>query len=76
MSNYIIKTQEKKNESDYQNDSYDPEIDENNFDILYNNLQKARYVIHHNYPHFIRFDEEHLYVDSDEYNASLEEESG
>jgi hypothetical protein len=35
----------------------------------------VRYVIHNNHPSNVRFDEEHILVDSDEDNVTREEES-
>jgi hypothetical protein len=75
LENQKIFTQEKKDETDEPDDLYDPDINENNFNILYENPEKARYVIHNMFPNYISYDDEHMWVDSDENNTPKEEES-
>jgi hypothetical protein len=50
-------------------DPFDPHIEENTRNILYKDPELARYVIHDK----IYFDEEHVLVNSEEDNASTEE---
>jgi hypothetical protein len=75
LANHKIQTQEKKDEPDNPDDLYDPDIDENNFNILYENPEEVRYIIYNKHPNYTRYDNDHMLVDSDEDNAPREEES-
>jgi hypothetical protein len=39
------------------------------------NPEEARYVIHEKHPNYIRYDDEHMWISSEEDNAPGEEES-
>jgi hypothetical protein len=52
-------------------DPFDPHIEENTRNILYKDPEVARFMIHND----IYYDDEHMLVDSEEDNASTEEDS-
>jgi hypothetical protein len=62
---------ESKDETDDPDYPYDSYIDETNFNIIYENPDQPRYAIHNKYPNKIGNDDEHMWVDSDEDNASI-----